>query len=136
MSRVMNGDQTVAPDLAARVRDAASKLGYRPNLTASSLRRGDRRTALEIVAPDVVQPDLPLLDGLAQLARAVEPGERAQPQAVAEEVQPARAVPLGLERRGAGIVDQRLGAQGHQVLEALVVPGQQRQVAVVAAAGA
>ncbi len=45
VSRVMNGDPTVAPDLAARIRDAAGKLGYRPNLTASSLRRGDRRTA-------------------------------------------------------------------------------------------
>jgi LacI family transcriptional regulator len=45
VSRVMNGEPTVAPELAARVRDAADKLGYRPNLTASSLRRGDRRTA-------------------------------------------------------------------------------------------
>ena len=31
VSRVMNGDQTVVPDLAARIRDPASKLGYRPN---------------------------------------------------------------------------------------------------------
>src|SRR6202007_2565654 len=28
VSRVMNGDPTVAPDLAARIRDAAGKLGY------------------------------------------------------------------------------------------------------------
>jgi LacI family transcriptional regulator, galactose operon repressor len=57
VSRVMNGDPTVAPDLAARVRDAAGKLGYRPNLTASSLRRGDRRTAtIGILLEDVSNP--------------------------------------------------------------------------------
>jgi LacI family transcriptional regulator len=37
--RVVNDEPTVAPELAARVREAAVKLGYRPNLTASSLRR-------------------------------------------------------------------------------------------------
>jgi LacI family transcriptional regulator len=57
VSRVMNGDLTVAPDLAARVRDAAGKLGYRPNLTASSLRRGDRRTAtIGLLLDDVANP--------------------------------------------------------------------------------
>ncbi len=57
VSRVMNGDPTVAPDLAARVRDAAAKLGYRPNLTASSLRRGDRRTAtIGVLLEDVAHP--------------------------------------------------------------------------------
>jgi LacI family transcriptional regulator len=57
VSRVMNGDPTVAPDLAARVREAAGKLGYRPNLTASSLRRGDRRTAtIGLLLEDVANP--------------------------------------------------------------------------------
>ncbi len=57
VSRVMNGDPSVAPDLAARVRDAAAKLGYRPNLTASSLRRGDRRTAtIGLLLEDVANP--------------------------------------------------------------------------------
>ena len=45
VSRVVNDEPTVAPELAVRVREAAVKLGRRPNLTASSLRRGDRRTA-------------------------------------------------------------------------------------------
>ncbi|MFF5007073.1 LacI family DNA-binding transcriptional regulator [Streptomyces phaeochromogenes] len=45
VSRVVNEVPTVDPAIAARVRDAADKLGYRPNLTASSLRRGDGRTA-------------------------------------------------------------------------------------------
>ena len=44
VSRVVNDVPTVAPDLAERVRAAADKLGYRPNLTASNLRRGDKRT--------------------------------------------------------------------------------------------
>ncbi len=71
VSRVMNGDPTVAPDLAARVRDAAGKLGYRPNLTASSLRRGDRRTAtIGLLLDDVANPFF------AGLLRAVEDAAR------------------------------------------------------------
>lgn len=67
VSRVMNGDPTVTPELAARVRDAAAKLGYRPNLTASSLRRGDRRTAtIGLLLDDVANPFF------AGLLRAVE----------------------------------------------------------------
>jgi LacI family transcriptional regulator len=71
VSRVMNGDQTVTPDLAARIRDAADKLGYRPNLTASSLRRGDRRTAtIGLLLEDVSNPFS------AALLRAVEDAAR------------------------------------------------------------
>ena len=35
MSRVVNGDLAVRPDLAARVRSAVELLGYRHNVTAS-----------------------------------------------------------------------------------------------------
>ena len=67
VSRVMNDEPTVAPELAARVRRAAGKLGYRPNLTASSLRRGDRRTAtIGLLLEDVANPFS------AALLRAVE----------------------------------------------------------------
>lgn len=67
VSRVMNGEPTVAPDIAARVHDAAAKLGFRPNLTASSLRRGDRRTAtIGLLLEDVANPFS------AALLRAVE----------------------------------------------------------------
>ncbi|MDA8318931.1 MAG: LacI family DNA-binding transcriptional regulator [Actinomycetota bacterium] len=67
VSRVMNGEPTVAPELASRVRQAAAKLGYRPNLTASSLRRGDRRTAtIGLLLEDVANPFS------AALLRAVE----------------------------------------------------------------
>lgn len=67
VSRVMNADPTVAPEFAARVHEAARKLGYRPNLTASSLRRGDRRTAtIGLLLEDVSNPFS------AALLRAVE----------------------------------------------------------------
>ena len=56
-----------SPRAAARVRGAAGKLGYRPNLTASSLRRGDRRTAtIGLLLEDVANPFS------AALLRAVE----------------------------------------------------------------
>lgn len=67
VSRVMNDEPTVAPELATRVHVAAAKLGYRPNLTASSLRRGDRRTAtIGLLLEDVANPFS------AALLRAVE----------------------------------------------------------------
>jgi LacI family transcriptional regulator len=67
VSRVMNDAPTVAPELVARVHAAADKLGYRPNLTASSLRRGDRRTAtIGLLLEDVANPFS------AALLRAVE----------------------------------------------------------------
>jgi LacI family transcriptional regulator len=67
VSRVMNSDPTVAPELAARVRDAAEKLSYRPNLTASSLRRGDGRSStIGLLLEDVANPFS------AALLRAVE----------------------------------------------------------------
>jgi LacI family transcriptional regulator len=72
VSRVMNGEPTVAPDLATRVHEAAGKLGYRPNLTASSLRRGDRRTAMiGLLLEDVSNPfSAALLRAVEDLARA------------------------------------------------------------------
>jgi LacI family transcriptional regulator len=57
VSRVVNGVPTVAPDLVGRVNDAAAKLGYRPNLTASSLRRNDRRTStIGLLLENVANP--------------------------------------------------------------------------------
>src|SRR3954447_9635671 len=44
VSRVVNGEPTVAAALAERVRAAVASLDYRPNLGASLLRRNDRRT--------------------------------------------------------------------------------------------
>jgi LacI family transcriptional regulator len=57
VSRVVNDVPTVAPDLVARVNEAAAKLGYRPNLTASSLRRSDRRTStIGLLLENVANP--------------------------------------------------------------------------------
>ncbi|WP_405730631.1 LacI family transcriptional regulator [Streptomyces sp. NBC_01537] len=57
VSRVVNGVPTVDPAIVVRVRDAADKLGYRPNLTASSLRRGDGRTAtIGMLVEDAANP--------------------------------------------------------------------------------
>ncbi len=57
VSRVINGESTVAPELAARVHRAASTLDYRPNLTARSLRRSDGRTrTIGVLLEDVANP--------------------------------------------------------------------------------
>jgi LacI family transcriptional regulator len=45
VSRVINGEPGVSPRLAARVGSAIEQLNYRHNLTASSLRRADGRSA-------------------------------------------------------------------------------------------
>jgi LacI family transcriptional regulator len=67
VSRVVNGVTSVDPDLTAKVHSAATKLGYRPNLTASNLRRSDRRTAtIGMLIEDAANPFS------AALMRAVE----------------------------------------------------------------
>jgi len=45
VSRVVNGEAGVAPSKVASVEEAVRQLDYRPNVTASSLRRLDGRTA-------------------------------------------------------------------------------------------
>ncbi len=57
VSRVVNGETTVAPDLAAKVRAAVETLDYRPHLGASMLRRNDRRTrTIGVLLDDVSHP--------------------------------------------------------------------------------
>lgn len=57
VSRVVNGEASVAPDLAARVRAAVESLNYRPHLGASLLRRRDRRTrTIGVLLEDVANP--------------------------------------------------------------------------------
>lgn len=57
VSRVVNGESTVAPDLAARVHAAVESLNYRPHLGASMLRRNDRRTrTIGVLLTDVGNP--------------------------------------------------------------------------------
>lgn len=57
VSRVVNGESTVAPALAARVRRAAVQLDYSPNLAARSLRISSGRTrTVGVVLEDIANP--------------------------------------------------------------------------------
>ena len=57
VSRVVNGESTVAPHLVARVRAAVESLNYRPHMGASMLRRNDRRTrTIGVLVEDVGNP--------------------------------------------------------------------------------
>jgi LacI family transcriptional regulator len=57
VSRVVNGETTVAPDLAARVRAAVASLNYHPHIGASMLRRNVRRTGtIGLMLEDVSDP--------------------------------------------------------------------------------
>jgi LacI family transcriptional regulator len=71
VSRVVNGDGKVRPDLAERVHEAVSLLGYRRDLTATNLRRADRASeSVGIVFDDVANPfHAALLRGVETVAR-------------------------------------------------------------------
>jgi LacI family transcriptional regulator len=57
VSRVVNNEPGVSPALAQRVRQASAQLDYHPDYTASSLRRGDRRTSsIGLILEDVSNP--------------------------------------------------------------------------------
>jgi LacI family transcriptional regulator len=57
VSRVVNGETTVSPDLAGRVHEAIELLQYRPDISASTLRRSDRRTeTIALLLEDVGNP--------------------------------------------------------------------------------
>src|SRR6201996_8206200 len=57
VSRVVNGAPTVDAELADRVRRSVAQLNYRHNLTASNLRRGDRRSfMIGLMLEDVSNP--------------------------------------------------------------------------------
>jgi LacI family transcriptional regulator len=57
VSRVINGETTVNPALAAKVRTAAEELRYQPNFGASALRRNDRRSStIAVLLQDLSNP--------------------------------------------------------------------------------
>lgn len=75
VSRVVNGEPGVSPEMADRVQVAIRRLGYRRDLTASSLRRSDHKTStLGLVLEDLANPFT------AALHRAVE--DEARPRGV------------------------------------------------------
>ena len=71
VSRVINDLPGVGPEVVERVRATARTLGYRPNLSASSLRRSDRRSAtIGVLLEDLSNPfDSALLRAVEDLAR-------------------------------------------------------------------
>ncbi|GHH41831.1 LacI family DNA-binding transcriptional regulator [Lentzea cavernae] len=71
VSRVINGLPGAGAEVVQRVRDAARTLGYRPNLTASALRRSDRRSAtIGVLFEDLSNPfDAALLRAVEDRAR-------------------------------------------------------------------
>jgi LacI family transcriptional regulator len=57
VSRVINGEPGVSATLSERVRNAARRLDFQPNLTASSLRRNDGKTkSIGLLVQDMANP--------------------------------------------------------------------------------
>lgn len=68
VSRVMNGNLTVDPAIATRVREAAAELNYQPNPVGRSLALGKTDT-IGIVVPDLANPTFQaILRGLSRAA--------------------------------------------------------------------
>lgn len=68
VSRVMNGNFTVDPEIAARVKAAAAELKYQPNPVGRSLALGKTDT-IGIVVPDLANPTFQaILRGLSRAA--------------------------------------------------------------------
>ena len=57
VSRVVNGEESVRPELRERVLAAIEELGYRPDPAASTLRRADGRTGtVAVIVDDLANP--------------------------------------------------------------------------------
>lgn len=71
VSRVVNNEPGVTTELAERVRRAIADLEYRPDISAASLRRSDRRTgAVGVALDDVSNPfSSAVLRGVEDVAR-------------------------------------------------------------------
>jgi LacI family transcriptional regulator len=71
VSRVVNADGKVRPDLAEKVHEAVAMLGYRRDLAATNLRRADRASAsIGLVFDDVANPfHAAVLRGVETVAR-------------------------------------------------------------------
>lgn len=76
VSRVINGEPNVSPDVVERVRRAAEQLDYRHNLAASNLRRGVRTQTIGVILHDLSN------EFAAELLRAIDDRARADGVAV------------------------------------------------------
>jgi LacI family transcriptional regulator len=69
VSRVLNGTAKVDPTLADRVHEVVRELGYRPNLAAQGLARGEWGT-IGVMVPDLANPYFPdVLKAVSAVAR-------------------------------------------------------------------
>ncbi|TME10242.1 MAG: LacI family transcriptional regulator [Chloroflexi bacterium] len=93
VSRVVNAEAGVSPSLVRRVMAAAERLDYRHNMTASSLRRSNGRSAtIGVVLEDVANPfssalhrsieDVAVLRGVLVLAGSSDEDEEREQQLV------------------------------------------------------
>ncbi|MFC5178847.1 LacI family DNA-binding transcriptional regulator [Nocardioides taihuensis] len=98
VSRVVNGEAGVSPEMTGRVQDAVQRLGYRHHHGASNLRSGRPTGLVGALVQDISN------DFCAELLRAVEAATRERGQVVAvasldDEPQRERAAVEGLIRR-------------------------------------
>ena len=68
VSRYVNGDPTIGPDFAERIRRAIDELGYRRNMAAARIRPGQSAKMIGLIISDLSNPYF------AALARAIELG--------------------------------------------------------------
>ncbi|MBO1739105.1 LacI family DNA-binding transcriptional regulator [Leifsonia sp. TF02-11] len=102
VSRVMNGNPSVDPVLAARVRDAAAELDYTANPLARSLVLGRTQT-VAVVVPDLGNPTFQtILRGLSRAAAA--DGYHVLIADSAEQVGEERSLAVEARRRTDGLV--------------------------------
>ena len=66
VSRYVNGETNINPELAKRIRDAIIRLGYRRNLAAASLRPGRSSRMIGLIISDLANPYY------STIARAIE----------------------------------------------------------------
>jgi len=104
VSRVVNDEGGVSPELADRVREAVERLGYRQHLGASNLRRGRRTASIGVLVQDLSN------DFCGDLLRAVETRARDRgvvviSASVDDEPERERALVAGLvSRRCDGLI--------------------------------
>lgn len=111
VSRVMNGVDTVSPELVRRVQKAAERLGYQPSALAQNLSRG-RTGAVGVLVPDLANPLFTLiLKGIA--FQAADDGYHTIVADTNEQPddEPARATELARQSDGLILCGPRMSGQ-------------------------
>ena len=102
VSRVMNGNASVDPELADRVRASAEALGYAANPLARSLVLGRTQT-VAVVVPDLANPTFQaILRGISRAA--ADDGYHVLVADTAEQVSRERPIAVDTRRRTDGVV--------------------------------